>query len=121
MNIISKKFYPDNKAVLKNFKTKEYQFNYLDNMAELKIVIITSIRPERGEFTPEEALFSINTSYLNQVKKNYFYKVKSVIRIPKFQEEVKNVIQKLDLKWYNINITDMHNRLNKMMNSNTDS
>jgi len=76
-------------------KTREYQLSLLETVNLVKFVLVTSVRTDNA---PELALNSLYDHYINNVKKNYLYKVGDLIRVSRFEEEVRKVLKLLDEK-----------------------
>lgn len=85
--------HPSIKTQAKSMKTREYQLSLLETVNLVKFVLVTSVRTDNA---PELALNSIYDHYINHVKKNYLYKVGDLIRVNRFEEEVRKVLKGLD-------------------------
>jgi len=72
MSHFSRIIHPNIKTQAKNFKTKEYQLSMLETPNNLKFILVTTVRDDKG---PENALNTLYEQYINLVKKNYLYKV----------------------------------------------
>lgn len=85
--------HPNLKTQPKNFKTKEYQLSLFETVNGVKFVLVTSVR---NDSAAEIALNNLYENYINHVKKNYLYRVGELIKINKFDEEVRKILQQLD-------------------------
>lgn len=84
--------HPNIKTQAKNFKTKEYQLSLLETANGLKFVLVTSVLFDNA---PEEALNRLYENYLNLVKRNYLYRPGELVRVVKFEEEVRRILKGL--------------------------
>lgn len=87
--------HPSIKTQAKSLKTREYQLSLLETVNLVKFVLVTSVRSDNA---PELALNNLYEHYINHVKKNYLYKVGELIRVPRFEEEVRRLLKALDEK-----------------------
>jgi len=94
--------HPSIKTQAKSMKTREYQLSLLETVNLVKFVLVTSVRTDNA---PELALNSLYDHYINNVKKNYLYKVGDLIRVSRFEEEVRKVLKLLDEKWWFLHLT----------------
>lgn len=85
--------HPSSKTQARNLKTREYQLSLYETANNVKFVLITNVRPDNSA---ELALNSLYDLYLNHVKRNYLYKVGDLIKVAKFEEEVRKVLRTLD-------------------------
>lgn len=84
--------HPNIKTQAKNFKTKEYQLSLLETANGLKFVLVTSVLFDNA---PEEALNRLYENYLNLVKRNYLYRPGELVRVVRFEEEVRRILKGL--------------------------
>lgn len=90
-----KRLHPNKKTQPKNFKTREYQFSLLETPNGVKFVLLTSVR---SDGLPDMALSNLFEGYINLVKKNYMYKAGELVRVGKFDEEVRRILKTMDEK-----------------------
>lgn len=85
-----KQIHPDRATQFKNFKTREYQFNLYECLNNLKIILITSVRTDDDGVDVQ--MEKIYRAYIDFVKRNYLYQHAQIIRIPRFEEAISEIL-----------------------------
>jgi hypothetical protein len=87
--------HPSIKTQAKNFKTKEYQLSLLETANNVKFVLVTSVQTQNDNAS-EEALTRLYDNYINLVKRNYLYRPGELVRVARFEEEVRKILKTLE-------------------------
>lgn len=87
--------HPNIKTQTKNFKTKEYQLSLIETANGAKLILVTSVQFDNSG---EETLGRLYECYLNLVKKNYLYKTGEIVRVGRFDEEVRKILKAFEEK-----------------------
>lgn len=59
----------------------------------VKFILVTSVMNDNS---PDEALNRLYENYLNNVKRNYLYRPGDLIKVIKFDEEVRKILKALE-------------------------
>lgn len=85
-----KQIHPDRTTQFKNFRTREYQFNLLECVNGLKLIVISSVRPDDDGI--EHSIEKVYKAYIELVKRNYLYQHGEIIRMPVFDQAVSDIL-----------------------------
>lgn len=61
----------------------------------VKFILVTSVMNDNN---PDDALGKLYENYLNNVKRNYLYRPGQLIKVVKFDEEVRKILKTLEEK-----------------------